>query len=302
MTLPFTYTDLSEKIFEIFTHLDDYKLAKHIEEFKEENTYVGDFLVYYIFEPHGTNPPTIYTINSPYDMITKKSPQQALVFEDGKLTLDIDFTHFVDVRTGVMDSLMLKQLGINSLADKKILYVGTGHVANESLKSLKEHFGMLQHVDFYNRKKDAGDFGTTAQDLGITTAYTDLTDISEYDIILCHTSSPEPVLKTEHVSQVKKDAVIFTYVTVASDKGEVADEFFDSTKANMLMDWPQTLNMAKDIDNAMQKGLLEKEKLLLLQNLFSGNVQLDTSKQYTIYRSSGTPMQNLAVLKLLLAK
>lgn len=300
MQLPFSYKDLSDKIFEIFTHLENYKLAKYIEEFKEGDTYLGDFLVYYIFEPRGANPPTFYTINSPYDRVSGKSPQQALVFEDGKLALDINFTHFVDVRTGVMDSLMLKQLGTTSLSDKKILYLGTGHVATESLKSLKEHFPDVQHVDFYNRKNDAGLFGSTAQELGITTTYTDLTDISQYDIILCHTSSSEPVLTKEHTPQVKKGAMIFTYVTVASDKGEVADEFFDNAKANILMDWPQTLNMAKDIDNAIHKGILQKESLVLLQDIFSKKVQLDTNKQYTIYRSSGTPMQNLAVLKLLL--
>ncbi len=300
MDLPFSYQQLAIKISEVFTHQEDYQLAKHIQEFKNGDTYLGDFLVYFIFESHGENPPTFYTVNSPYDMVTKKAPQQALVFEDGKLIFNEDYTEYVTVRTGVMDGLLLKALQVKSLTDKKILYLGTGPVAQHSLKALKEIYPEIIQVDFNNRTKDSGKFGDIAKELDITIQYVDLSDVSTYDYIFCHTSSLDPVLTDDHFKQIKQGALITTYVTMGSENGEIIDAFYDNTQANIIMDWEQTPIMAKELKRAMDSG--KANNVVVLNDVLNGNYKSNSNARYTLYRSVGTPMQNVALLKILLQK
>lgn len=299
MDMQVSLTDLIPAIRETFIHQDQYKLAKHIEEFKSGDTYLGDFLYYSIFEPRTTEPPVMYSIMSPYDMVSKKAPQQALVFSDGKLLLNIDYTKLCDIRTGVMDALVLQALGNDSLENKKILYIGTGKVAQESLQGIHTLFPNVREISFYNRSQSADRFGEIAQRFGIEIKYTDIADIGMYDIIFCHTNSAQPVLTADYKDKIKSGAVITTFVTVGSDKGELADEFFDTDCANIIIDWEQTLVMAKELQSAIDTKLADASKIITLQQLFL-NKDVVQEKKYTVYRSVGTPMQNVAVLKLLL--
>ena len=66
----------------------------------------------------------------------------------------------------------------------------------------------------------------------------------------------------------------------------------------MVTDWRQTILGAKDLNRALDSNLLNEEDLIYIKDLLSGS-KIDKEKQYTVYRSTGTPIQNLAVLKLL---
>lgn len=293
----FTYKQLGEKIKEMYINQDKYRLVRDLQEFKDGEKYLGDFLTYIIFEELGEKAPRFYSISGPYDTISNKAPQQALVFEDGNLLLNIDYTTFADIRTGVMDPILLESLGYTSIEGKKILYLGTGKVATESLKALKEYFPEITSVDYINKSGEPKLFGEAAHLLGISLAKSSLDNISEYDFIFCHTAASQPVLTKQYLENIKKGAIITTFV---GPETEVADEFFDTTHAAIVTDWAESLTSGKDLRQALEKGYLDKKQIIFLKDLFERNKQTDRSSHYTLYRSTGTPIQNLAVLKLLL--
>jgi ornithine cyclodeaminase/alanine dehydrogenase-like protein (mu-crystallin family) len=82
---------------------------------------------------------------------------------------------------------------------------------------------------------------------------------------------------------------------------EVSEDFYDAKRANIIGDWEQTITRATDFIDAVKKGLAHDEDMILMKDLLSGKRKVDASKAYTIYRSTGTPIQNLAVLQALLA-
>lgn len=293
----FTYKQLGEKIKEMYIHQDEYRLVRHLQEFKDGEKYLGDYLTYLIFEQLQGKSPRFYSIVGPYDTISNKAPQQALVFEDGNLLLNVDYTRYADMRTGVMDPVLLESLGHTSLEGTKILYLGTGKVATESLKALKEYFPEVKSVDYINKSGDPKSFGEVAIQLGIILSKVSLDEVSQYDFIFCHTAASDPVLTKEYLQKIKQGAVITTFV---GPETEVADEFFDTTNATIFTDWAESLTSGKDLRQALEKGYLDKDKIVFLKDLFDGNRPTASQQKYVLYRSTGTPIQNLAVLKLLL--
>ena len=73
------------------------------------------------------------------------------------------------------------------------------------------------------------------------------------------------------------------------------DMVFPAT-ANIVCDWDMTLLGAKELARAIENKQVAKKDVIFLKDLLGGAKSVDTSKRYTIYRSTGTPIQNLAVL------
>lgn len=298
MNAPFSYSELAEKIKEVFIHQGKYQFGKNLDPFTVDGEYAGDFLNYLIFEPQGEKPPRFYAIGSSYDVISKKAPQQAMIFENGQVILNIDYTAFCDMRTGLMDALVMQALGYTDITGKKILYLGTGGVARASLQALKELFPEVQDVDYINRSQDPKEFGGIARELGVQVHFGDLENIGQYDFIFGHTTSTEPVLTASHLQQIKKGAFISCFVAMG---GEIADKFFTTNNVNLIADYEKTKEVSNEMKKAIGEDRIDEEKVIYLKDLFEGTSQLLEGPLYTLYRSTGTPMQNLAVLKLLLA-
>src|SRR5688572_25135255 len=93
---------LAESIRTVFMNQDNYQFDKYVPAFKINGKYVGDCFSIVIFETCGSEPPIIYHTFSPYDTISQKAPNQALVFRDGELLLNTDFGEYIRQRTGVM--------------------------------------------------------------------------------------------------------------------------------------------------------------------------------------------------------
>ncbi|HYK08698.1 MAG TPA: hypothetical protein VEW42_04335 [Candidatus Eisenbacteria bacterium] len=298
----FSFQQLGEKIKEIFISQEKYKFAKHIQEFVEGETFLGDYWTFYMFEPFGEKPPIMYSVLTPYDMVAKKAPEQALVFQDGKVILNIDCLEYVNMRTGIMDSLILKHMGVDSMKDKKILYFGTGNVAKMSLKALKEYFPHVEEVSVINKRGEDADFTLLGKELGVSLIFTSKESLGDFDYIFCHTSTGTGnVLLKEDVDRIKKGAVITTFVSDPGDT-ELAEEFYNTEKANIIIDWDESIDGTKELKSTIEKGSAVREKLTTLEKLFSGKYSPNPLAQYSVYRSTGTPMQNLAFLKLLLEK
>lgn len=287
------------EIQKVFINQDKYIFDKYVPEFDVDGKFLGDCYNITIVEPKDTNPPRFYHTFSPFDVISNAAPDRALVFENGELLLNIDFTHLIKERTGAMDSVILLNCGVDSTRGKKVLYLGSGGTAQASLKILKTHFPELSEIDCINNSNDLARFKEFAKQLGVKVAKGSYDQIEEYDYIFCHTSTEKTLLTENALQRIKKGAIITSFIS-STEHGEVADEFYDPENANIIVDWQQTLKSAKDLARAIQKGQTHETEIIFLRDLFNKTQQIDMRKKYTIYRSVGTPMQNLAVLRLLL--
>lgn len=293
-----TAQQLIDSIKDVFLHQDKFAMQKIVPEFSIDGTFIGDYFNYIIFESLGEKPPRIYHTASPYDVISKKAPQQALVFHDGKLELSVDFTEYVDMRTGIMDALLLQALAVKNIGEKRIVYFGTGKIARWSLKYLKEIYPEIKSVDFVNASGNGNDFIEYASELGIVATLVPAPDISRYDIIIMHTSTDVPILTAADISKIKKGAIITAYRTT-SEHGEFENDFLNTSHAHVITDWEHSLEFVSDMKGALEKGILKKDESMLLKNIFEGALPVG-DKAYTVFRSTGTPMQNVAILKLVM--
>jgi ornithine cyclodeaminase/alanine dehydrogenase-like protein (mu-crystallin family) len=278
---------------EVFINENNYELRKSVQELRDENDkFLGDFVSFLMVDKKAT-PPIFYSVCSPYDLVSKKDPQHALVWQDGKLLLNTDYTDYAAMRTGAMDSIALKISKIDSLKDKKILLFGTGRTAKWSvriMKAVSEDLDTINYINSTNTKSE--EFESFASELGIKAIVGSKLDLKDYDIIICHTNTEEPVLSMEEISSIKSGTIITTFLGSEKAHGEVADGYYNED-ANIVLDWKKNLESAKDI---LRSGTPESN-IIFLNDLLANKVSLKDDKKYTIFRFVGTPMQNLGVLR-----
>lgn len=288
------YSKLLASIKQTFIDQDNYIFDKHVPEFVKDGKFLGDYFNNIAVEPQGDKPPRFYHTFSPFDVISNKAPHQAVVFEAGKTTLNIDFETYVSMRTAAMSAVLLRGLGIDNLKDKKVLLFGSGKIAAQSVKILASELG-LDRLDVINKSGDFSSIISESKDVIIKNGSID--KIGQYDIIICHTQAASPVISEEHLKNIKKGAVLASFIS-STEHGEFPDEVYNSSLANIITDWQQTIIGAKDLKRAMDAHTFDESDLIYIKDLLCGK-KIDQEKQYTVYRSTGTPIQNLAVLKLL---
>lgn len=179
---------------------------------------------------------------------------------------------------------------------KKVLLFGSGRIAAVAVKILGTELG-LKNVDVITRSGDLSKITQATENSGVAIKTGSVESIGEYDIIICHTQSTEPVISKEQLGRIKQGAILSSFIS-STEHGEFPDEIFDSSKANIITDWQQTLQGAKDLKRALDSSLFAEQDLIYIKDLLAGK-NIDTSKHYIVYRSTGTPIQNLAALKLL---
>lgn len=292
------YAKLLGSIRDAFLNQDGYFFDKHVPEFSKNGKFYGDYFNQLAVEPMGEKPPRFYHTYSPFDVISNKAPHYAAVFENGERILDVEFDSYVTMRTAAMNAVVLTALGIKSLSDKKVLIFGSGKIATEAVKILASEMG-LENIDVVSKSGNLTGIIAGTKSCNITINSGNINDIGKYDVIIAHTQTSEPLLGPEKLSQLKDGAVLTSFIT-STNHGEFPDEAYDSANANIIMDWPQSALSAKDLKRALDAGRIKESDLIYIKNLLSGVRGIDPSKKYTLYRSSGTPIQNLAILKLLL--
>ncbi len=196
-----------------------------------------------------------------------------------------------------MSPLVLSALGVEKL-DGRLLLVGAGRVASQALLALKSQYPDLNEVSYLTSSGEKASFVDFAAKQGVTATLTKLDDIGSYDYIICHSSAEMPVLTVEMRGKIKPGAFIASFVSESSS--ELAKEYYDTNEANVIIDWEKTVKEAPELQEAVDAKLADPGQLISLHDLFTGAKKPDAQKRYTVYRSHGTPMQNLAVLKFLL--
>ena len=290
------YKELGLAIKNVYIDEGKYQLSKDVPTFTRDGKYVGDVFNFTMFELNGDEAPTFYHIFSPYDVITSKSCQHGVVLQAGEMLMMTEFTPYMIQRTGVMTSLVLQALGNTTISDKKVLYVGAGKIARADLTALKTHFRDLQEITFITGNSEGEEFIQLAKELELLATPGSLKDIENYDVIICHTNSKSPVLTKDMIDQIKDGAVITTFSS--EDFTEVDSDFFNTDNANIVIDWEQTISESPELNLAVENGKAKKDEIKTLKQVL--NEGIDANKKYTIYRSHGTPMQNLGAMQVLM--
>lgn len=289
---------LLSNIEKVFVEQNKYLFDKHVPEFVVDGKFLGDYFSQIAVELKGNQPPRFYHNLSPFDVISKKSPDRALVFEAGELLVDMDFTKYARVRTAIMTGLVLRSIGVTSLANKKVLLIGSGNIAQQAVRLLKGAYPELSEVWCISKSGDITAITVKGQEVGVKVSTGNLDELKEFDVIICHTSTNEALLRDEHLARLKKGVFIASFIS-STENGELEDSYYDTDKANIICDWDATKSAAKDLARAINTSKVDESEIVLLDELFSGKKNIDLSKTMTIYRSVGTPIQNLAVLQLL---
>lgn len=288
-----------EKITQLFVNQDKYLFDKHVHEYKVKGKFLGDFFSQLAVEPRGEKAPIFFYTYSPFDVISNKAPHRAAVFVEGNMLLETDFDPYTALRTAAMSVVVMRALTISSTSNKKILLFGAGNIATKSLRFLKAFYPELTEVSCISKSGNLEKITIEAMKLGINLVAGKMTDISDYDVIICHTQAEVPVLTEEQRSSIKKGALITSFIS-STEHGELADSYFDSSRANIICDWEMTLKGAKEVARSITAGKLHENSVIMLKDFLNGDKMIDPIKDYTIYRSTGTPIQNMAILQLLL--
>jgi len=291
---------LLQNIIRAFIEQDKYIFDKHVPEFIIDEKFLGDYFNQLAVELHGSNPPRFYHTFSPFDVISNKAPHHAVVFEDGKLILNTEFDKYVAMRTAAMSAIVLSALGTQSLTNKRVLLFGTGNIATECVKILNSEL-QLSTIDVINKSGDLSDFEYKLSDLEVKIENGNLDNIGEYDVIICHTQTTEPLITSDDIDRLKKGALVTSFIS-SSESGELPDEIYNSKVANVVTDWAQTTLGAKELSRAIESKRINEEDIVYLKDLLTTKNLIDNDKNYTVYRSTGTPIQNIAVLKEIIRK
>ena len=287
-------SDLISSLETTFLNQDKYYFDKHVPEFSDNGKFLGDYFNQLAVEPLGDKPPRFYHTFSPFDTISNKAPHHAVVFEDGNILLNIDFDEYVAMRTAAMSTLVIKALGIDTLRGVRVLLFGSGRIATQAVKILASELG-LEAIDIINKSGDLSEIKVAVTPVQVDAGST--VNIGDYDIIICHTQAAETVISADQLGSIKKGAILASFIS-STEHGEFPDLVYDSTKANIITDWQQSVLGAKDMQRAQDQAYFKESDLLFIKDILSGQ-KVDGTKEYTVYRSTGTPIQNLAVLKLL---
>lgn len=293
-----TETSVISQISQRFIDQEEYFFDKHVPEFIKDGKFLGDFFSQLAVQPNGDRPPTFYYTYSPFDVISNKAPHRAAVFSEGKMLLETDFDLYTAMRTGAMSAVVLKALGLTRLASQKVLIFGAGNIAKQSVRFLKAAFPDIEEVFCISKSGKLDDIRSVADQVGIRLSAGSLEDISQFDIIICHTQAEAPVLSKAQKASLKQGVFIASFIS-STNHGELADGYFNSAEANVICDWEGTIKGAKEIERSIAQGALNEEDIIFTKDLLNGHKTLDQTKKYTVYRSTGTPIQNLAILQLL---
>jgi ornithine cyclodeaminase/alanine dehydrogenase-like protein (mu-crystallin family) len=200
------------------------------------------------------------------------------------------------MRTGMMDALVFKALGTTKLANKKLLMVGSGKTATWSLRGLAALFPDLTEISYLNTGLKNAEFEALATSLSVVIKHVEDKDISSYDYIMCHSKAKESIFNDP--TQVKNGAVLTGFIS-STPYGEFADSFYNTSQANIIIDWDPNLARMKFIGRQIDAGVVSRDKMFDFRELLNKSPKLNPGAKYTIFTSMGTPIQNLAVLKLL---
>ena len=289
--------ELVAKIKHIFLNFEAYKYNRVlIEFFTNENIFIGDNVLETTFKIQKNSAPIIYEVSGPYDAKSNSYPTIARVFYEGNLIYECDLKPGILQRTAAMTWLY-----INVLEHKpeRILLFGGGNLAFHIASYLKDYIPNLMKIDYNDVEQKKDIFETPLREIGLTVNFTLSPDLSQYDTIIMATNTKDYILHARNISLIKPGTLVISLCTT-SQIGEIAEDIYHRQDMNVFLDYPETKTFTADMKKANALGYLEKA--ILFSDIIKERASFDLRSKVNIVRLSGTPMQNIAVIDMMLEK
>jgi ornithine cyclodeaminase/alanine dehydrogenase-like protein (mu-crystallin family) len=298
MLYPTTELDremLVSQIVEQFRSVDklNYKRVL-LEFFDEKGQFIGDNLFETTFQIRANKAPLIYEVSGPFDIVSKQYATIAKIYHSGELLFQCDLKAGIFQRTAAMVWIFLDVL---ARPIGKILLIGAGKVGLEIGKYLKHFVPNLFQLDYQDYEPKTENFETPLNNIGLQTNFQETPDLSDYDTIIMATTTNTHLVNNDNISSLKKGAVIISLCTT-SQSGEIAPEIFGRDDVNIFIDYELTKSFTGDMKYVNKLGHLDQATRY--DELLNGKTVSGLDKKINIVRLTGTPMQNIAVVEVVL--
>jgi len=289
--------ELVSKIKHIFLNFEQYKYNRVlIEFFTDENIFIGDNVLETTFKIQKNSAPIIYEVSGPYDAKSNSYPTIARVFYEGNLIYECDLKPGILQRTAAMTWLYIDVL---EHKPERILLFGGGNLSFHIASYLKGYIPNLMKIDYNDVEQKRNRFETPLREIGLTVNFTPTHDLSHYDTIIMATNTKDYILHARNISQIKPGTLVISLCTT-SQMGEISEDIYNRHDVNVFLDYPETKTFTADMKKANTLGYLEKGILFL--DIIKKRASYDLRSKVNIVRLSGTPMQNVAVIDMMLEK
>lgn len=174
---------------------------------------------------------------------------------------------------------------------KNLLIFGTGPQAWEHVKAFSSII-TIDRVGIVGRNSAAATaMAARASAMGLTSKVCSVEEVPEADLIICCTSSAEPLFDGD---RVKDTAVVIAIGSHAPDRRELDDALM--ARASICVESIRNSQVeAGDIIQAMASGAIAGPgSLISLADLVCGRKQIQ-AKQPAVFKTTGMPWQDLAL-------
>ena len=286
---------LVEKIREQFKDIQKLKYQRALLEFfGDQGQFLGDNVFETTFKLRDDDAPLVYEVSGPYDAVSKEYATIARVFYQGNLQFECDLKPGILQRTAAMVILYLDTL---KRPLGKILLVGAGKLAVHVAAYLKHFSPELGNIDYQDLDQKVDGFEIPLQKMGIQANYVGVPDFSIYDTIILQTTTSTCIINSENISTLKPGCVVVSLCTT-SQTGEIAEAVYARSDVNTFLDYDLTKTFTAEMKRANDLGYLDNA--ILYQNILAGLSDYDLETKVNIVRLTGTPIQNVAVIDIML--
>ncbi len=267
-----------------------------LEFFDDQGQFIGDNLFETTFKTRKNQAPLIYEVSGPYDTISKQYATVAKVYHQGELLFQSDLKAGIFQRTAAMVWIYLDTL--NKPLGKTLL-IGAGKVGLETGSYLKHFTPGLSQIDYQDIEQKIKEFEEPLENIGLHANYKENPDLSIYNTIIMATTTNTCLINEDNISSIKPGSVVISLCTT-SPTGEIAPEIYQRDEINIFLDYEPTKTFTGDMKHAYELGYLNQA--INFHELLTGKTVIDLDEKINLVRLTGTPMQNIAVIEVLLER
>lgn len=293
--------ELVEKIREKFMNLDDYMYQRKLFEFiDEKGNYLGDNFFETTFKFQNPKPPIVYEITGPYDSVSKSFAAVARVYYKSKLIFQYDHNDGIAQRTAAMTWLY-----IDALKHKvnNILIYGPGLISTNIADYLKYFNPGLKSIDYVHHSIPSELFEKNLNKFGVEANFVKEPDLSKYDTVIMATTTKKYCITKENIEQLKPNTVVVSLCTTSAI-GEIEPEVYGLDNVQLFLDYELTRTFTVEMKKANKMGCIRNE--VYLKDVIEGSNRVYLNQpvgdKVKIIRLTGTPMQNIAVIEMMLER
>ncbi|WP_342075479.1 hypothetical protein [Yoonia sp. SS1-5] len=270
------------------------RYQRALAEFTDQaGAFLGDNVFETSFLLREGQPPLIYEVSGPYDVVSNNYATVGRIYENGERIFESNIKDQIQERTAAMVWIFLAALGHRP---HNILLVGAGTLATETVSYLKHFLPDLASLDYHARTARPDSFERRCAALGVDATYQPALELTGYDTVLMMTNTTSHLVDAGTISQMPEGGVLASLCTT-SQTGEIAGDVYSRDDVQVFFDYDLTRSFTPDMKAADAAGHLTD--VTMLTDLMSAISPADLSGKRNILRITGTPMQNVAVLDIL---